>query len=101
MSISRNAFRGVFKSSSLALGCLGLAALSLGACATQDYSYRAAQEIRENPTPDLDTLDQRRVDIDNMIAVTEDENGRMLNADWNRFWLLERPSRLAPDQLRR
>lgn len=68
----------------------------LGACASDDYSYTAAKEIQGNATPNLDTLSQRRVDIDNTIAVTFDTNGRLFNEDMGRFWLLDRPSRLTP-----
>ncbi|HLO41957.1 MAG TPA: hypothetical protein VK176_13105 [Phycisphaerales bacterium] len=95
MSINRKSVSGVF-----GLVCLSLAAIA-GGCSSQDYSHEAAAEIRDNPTPDLDTMYQRRVDMDNTIAVTNDENGRMLNEDLGRFWLLDRPSRLSPHQFRR
>ncbi|MCC6428054.1 MAG: hypothetical protein IT435_14690 [Phycisphaerales bacterium] len=96
MSINRSTVRGTF-------GLASMAALSLlvGGCGHQDYSYEAAAEIRDNATPELDTLHQRRVDMDNTIAVTMDENGRMFNEDMGRFWLLDRPSRLSPTQFRR
>ncbi len=94
MSISRTTVRGF-------LGFAGLAMLAAGGCASSDYSYDAAAEIRADATPELDTLYQRRVDMDNTIAVTMDENGRMFNEDMGRFWLLDHPSRLSPDQIRR
>lgn len=97
MSITRMSVRGSF--GLLAVGAFG--ACLLGGCASQDYSYQAAQEIRDDATPELDTLWQRRVDMDNQVALTMDENGRMMNSDWGRFWLMERPSRLSPDQFRR
>jgi ABC-type oligopeptide transport system substrate-binding subunit len=85
------------------LVCLASSAsLTLVGCASnEDYSTLAAAEIRDNATPELDTLYQRRVDMDNAIAVTNDENGRMFNQDMGRFWLLDRPSRLSPDAFRR
>ncbi|MBL8964566.1 MAG: hypothetical protein KF787_11135 [Phycisphaeraceae bacterium] len=97
MSNNRFAVRGVF---AVIVGLLGTS-LCVGGCASQDYSHQAAAEIRANATPELDTLYQRPVDIDNAIALTFDENGRMINQDLGRFWLLDRPSRLSPDQMRR
>ena len=38
---------------------------------------------------------QRLIDVDNMQAITVDEDLRMANEDINRFFLLDRPSRLA------
>ncbi|MCG3123033.1 MAG: hypothetical protein GIKADHBN_01441 [Phycisphaerales bacterium] len=85
----------------LVVGFSAVAVAALGGCKSQDYSYEAAEEIRGNATPELDTLYQRRVDMDNAVALTMDENGRMFNQDMGRFWLLDRPSRLSPDQFRR
>ena len=76
---------------------LALVGGGLGAgCASEDYSYEAAREIRGNATPNLDTLTQRRVDIDNAVAVTFDTNGRLFNEDLGRFMLFDRPSHLTP-----
>lgn len=57
--------------------------------------------IRNNLTPELDTLHERPSDIDNAIAITMDENGRMFNEDLGRMWLLNRPSRLTPEPMPR
>ena len=97
MSTIRTSLRGSF--ALLALVAAG--SFGLGGCASHDYSYEAAEEIRDNPSPELDTLWQRRVDMDNTVALTGDENLRMLNEDWGRLWLMERPSRLSYDQFRR
>jgi hypothetical protein len=51
--------------------------------------------IQGNLTPEVDTLYQRRVDMDNRIALTFDENLRMMNQDLGRFWLTDRPTRLT------
>lgn len=80
---------------------LTLAALTLGACQYHTPSEKLAAELREEPSPNLDTLYQREVDIDNNIAIVNDTNLRMLNQDLGRFWLLERPSRLAPERIPR
>lgn len=90
--------------SSLGLGLVGLAACTMAACTLvgcqSDYSYSAAKEIQGNATPDLDTLTQRHIDIDNQIAVTFDENGRMFNEDLGRFMLFDKPSMLSPAPIR-
>ncbi|HMN40527.1 MAG TPA: hypothetical protein PKE29_06740 [Phycisphaerales bacterium] len=58
-------------------------------------------EVRSDPSPNLDTLHQRPVDVDNAMVVTFDENGRMFWEDLGRVWLTDRPSRLSREpQLR-
>ena len=70
------------------------AALVTG-CAHEDYSYEAAHDIRSNATPNLDTLTQRHVDIQNAVAVTFDTNGRLFNEDLGRMFFFDRPSHLT------
>ena len=79
----------------LVSGALIAAALTVG-CTTGNSSYDKAREYQENPSPELDTLHERRIDMDNQISVTNDENLRMLNEDLGRFFLLDRQSRLTP-----
>ncbi len=67
----------------------------LAACSSETTQQQKTQLIRNNLTPELDTMYQRPDDIDNAIAITFDENGRMFNEDLGRFWLLDRPSRLT------
>jgi type IV pilus biogenesis protein CpaD/CtpE len=78
---------------------LGLAAL-LGGCASNTPSARHAA-VRDNPTPELDTLYQRPAEIDNRLTLTTDENLRMFVEDWGRVWLLDRPSRLTREPVPR
>lgn len=77
----------------LALG----AAAGLGACSSypSDYSHQAAAEIRSDVTPELSGLNRREVDRDNDFALAVDSNLRAANDDWDRFWLLDSPSRLT------
>lgn len=78
-------------------GVLVLAGLAAFAgCASSKTSEGRAAELRSNLTPELDAMAERKVDIQNQEALTLDENGRMLREDWQRFWLMERPSRLSP-----
>jgi hypothetical protein len=51
--------------------------------------------IRNNPTPELETLDLRDVDQDNRWAIMANENLRMLQEDWDRLWYTDRASRLT------
>lgn len=71
----------------------------LGGCETS--GTRRDQMIRRNLTPELDTLHQREVDIDNALTITFDENGRMFTQDLGRAFLLNRPSRLTPEPIPR
>ena len=57
------------------------------------------EQVKADPTPNLDTLYQRPEDVDNAMTVTFDENGRMFWEDMGRFWLTDRPSRLAREPI--
>lgn len=57
------------------------------------------EQVKADPTPNLDTLYQRPEDVDNSLVVTFDENLRMLNQDMGRFWLTDRPSRLTREPI--
>jgi hypothetical protein len=63
---------------------------SLAGCETSRY-----QAIKDDATPNLDTLHQRPEDIDNALVVTFDENGRMFWQDLGRAFYVDRPSRLT------
>jgi hypothetical protein len=65
-----------------------------GGCSSSRYD-----EVKADPTPNLDTLYQRPEDIDNAMTVTFDENGRMFWQDLGRFWLTDRPSRLTREPI--
>jgi hypothetical protein len=56
--------------------------------------------IRNNPTPELNTLDMRDVDRDNRRAIARNENWRMLREDWDRMWYVNRASRLTSYPMR-
>ena len=75
-------------------------AIVVGGCSSPN-SESKAQELRANATPELDTLSQRRTDMNNDTAVTFDENGRMFNEDLQRLMLFDRPSRLTPNPVPR
>jgi hypothetical protein len=77
----------------VSLAVLAMGAL-LGACETRE-SWQAASDYRWNPSPELDTLCERRVDMDNQVAITSDENWRQFNADLGVWILADRPSRLS------
>jgi hypothetical protein len=77
-----------------------LAATLLAGCKSDTAAARDAM-VRSNPTPELDTLYQRPIDIDNRLTLTYDENWRMFNEDWGRFWLTDRPSRLTRERVPR
>lgn len=78
------------------LALFGVAALvaGMGGCASE--TTRDAQ-IRADVSPELETLHERQVDMDNAGALMADENGRMFMQDLGRFWLTNRSSHLAPE----
>jgi hypothetical protein len=73
----------------LASGLAGVAG-----CASSQYD-----QVKADPTPNLDTLYQRPEDVDNAMVVTFDENERMFWQDLGRFWLTDRPSRLTREPI--
>lgn len=84
----------------IACGCVLAGALIVGGCSSNTAAGRDAK-VRRNPTPELSTLSQRPIDVDNRMTLTFDENLRMANEDWNRLWLIDRPSRLARERVPR
>ena len=75
----------------------GAAFVSAIGCATGGDPH--VSRFRSNPTPRLHTLGKTGVESANRVALTHDENGRQLNADAGRFFLTDRPSRLAPEPI--
>jgi hypothetical protein len=79
------------------LACAG--ALVLGGCSmTGDERLDA---VRNDATPNLDTLYQRPADVDNALTVMADENGRMFWQDLGRVLYVDRPSRLTREPVPR
>ncbi len=79
----------------LAVAFTALSPLLMTGCETS--STRRHRLIRANLTPELRTLHQRKVDQQNAIAITFDENGRMFSQDLGRAFMTDRPSRLTPE----
>lgn len=75
--------------------CVAAALAVVGCAGKPKTSAQAASYIRSNPTPELDTLYQRPVDVKNALAVTDDTNGRMILQDLGRAMYTDRPSRLT------
>lgn len=88
------------RTAALVLSAAAAAALLAGCGGNNTAASRDAM-VRSNPTPELDTLYQRPVDMDNRVTLVVDENWRMFNEDLGRFWLLDRPSRLARERVPR
>lgn len=73
-----------------------VALAALAGCETSRY-----QQVKDDATPNLDTLHQRPEDIDNALVVTFDENGRMFWQDLGRAFYTDRPSRLTREPIPR
>ena len=56
------------------------------------YSYSS---ISKNITPEMSTLTERPIDIDRSIAVSNNQNLRMMTSDWGRMFYTQQPSRLS------
>jgi len=85
----------------IALSAAGVCAASLAACSygPSTPSSRYAAKIRANPMPELATLHQRHVDVDNTLAVMANENERMFLQDLGRVFYTDRPSRLTREPI--
>lgn len=81
----------------VAAGVIAVACASAG-CEMPGRSSPFSRDalIRANLTPELDTLAQRPVDIENALTIMSDENLRMFNNDLGRVFYTDRPSRLSP-----
>lgn len=73
-----------------------LAAIATLSGCTEPSRY---QQVKDDATPNLDTLYQRPEDIDNAIVVAFDENGRMFWQDLGRAFYWDRPSRLTREPI--
>jgi len=71
-----------------------LALGAIGGCSSQ------RNDVLLNPSPELDTLSARRDDMVNTRTMVVDTNLRSFNGDLERFFLLDRPSRLTPEPVR-
>ena len=71
------------------------AVVGLTGCMTdpENVSYYS---IRTDLTPELQGITERGVDIDRNMAVTNNQNLRMMWGDLGRMWLFDKPSRLSP-----
>lgn len=54
-------------------------------------------EFRDDPTPDLVTMNMTGDAVENRNALIWDESSRMLYRDWLYLWHLNRPTRLTPE----
>jgi hypothetical protein len=81
----------------LSIIALSLSTLALTGCKTADQTH---SDIVDDPTPAEISSTRRDVDITNRITATSDSNMRAMWADWGRFWLFDRPSRLSPEPTR-
>ena len=70
-------------------------AMVLGGCSRNTTSASLYRQIRQDPTPELNTLTKTQVDIQNMMTVTLNENKRSRLEELHRILLLDRPSRLT------
>lgn len=79
---------------------LAFAAITIGATALStgcSSERNRLAEYRDDPTPNLVTMDKRSDDIANRTTLIKDEGRRMLVRDWFYLWYLDRPTRLRPE----
>ena len=79
----------------LTLGTIAAAAVTGCSTASSPADFAQAERIRQNLTPELDTLYQRPDDMSNAFTIMLDENGRMFWQDLGRVLYTDRPSRLT------
>ncbi len=78
------------KTRSLAAGGL---LIVLAGCSIHDVD---PDSINRNLTPELQTLNERPVDVDRHIWYTQNVNGRLFWEDLGRAFYYDHPSRLSP-----
>lgn len=77
-----------------------LVALALSASGCESPSKEDA-DVRASVTPELRTLSERSIEVDNTMLLTLDTNARSINNDLRRIWLLDRPVRLTREPMPR
>lgn len=80
---------------------VSVAALVLAGCSSSNTAAARDSKVRGNLTPELMTLSQRSIDVDNRVVLSTDENLRMANEDFIRMWFFDRPSRLSRTRIPR
>ena len=60
------------------------------------YSNVSYSYIKSNLTPELQGLSERSIDIDRNMAVTGNQNLRMMWGDLGRAFFFDKPSKLTP-----
>lgn len=74
------------------LGAAGAA--TLVGCGSSAQHAGSSDSFRANPSPAMHGLGQRYDDRANRLARSLDTNFRAFHDDWDKFWLVDRPSRL-------
>lgn len=77
------------------LGIVGAAAVVAGLLVGCSATDNSPSGIRHNLTPELKTMTDRPVDVDNRVSVTNNENLRRFWEDLQRATLFDRPSMLS------
>ncbi len=90
--MSRNA--RLFLATALIVG----AAIGTGCSSSKD---KRVAGLRNNPTPGMSTLYQRKDDVNNSLAIYFNEMDRMFWEDMGRAFYTDRPSRLTPEPIPR
>jgi hypothetical protein len=83
----------------LATAATLIALCALTGCASTEMEEQRA-DILTNQTPGMATLNQRWEDNTNTISRVSNTNLHSALGDLNRFWLLDRPSRLTREPMR-
>lgn len=79
----------------LSVTLLAGAAITLGACSSGNSADARWKEMKGNPTSEVDSLAETHYEFHNRRAITVDTNLRAAINDWERLWLVDRPSRLS------
>jgi len=82
--------------SSIALTVLAVLAAALAGCHSNKAEPTTFGSVSWNPTPDVQTLDERPIDIDAHIAAANDHDLRNFSHDLGRVFYTDHPSRLSP-----
>lgn len=80
----------------LTIPALALATTALCGCAAKDPMQTDFASLVADPAPEMYGLSERHVDVDGHLAVTNNQNVRMIGDDWGRVWYTDHPSRLSP-----
>lgn len=80
----------------LLIAAAGAACVGSAGCVNAQAKGTRYREVSWSLTPELETLDKTYVDVDRQVTTSWKTDIRMIQDDFSRAQMIDRPSRLSP-----